>query len=521
MPGQKSTFGDEAVEQPNQARSTFGDEPVQNVSRETPTAPQNRTPGFLQSLYGNTIGPIVDTGKAIAQRGGPAVLNEMLENTKQGLEDFRNNPNPGVSDYLHAVPLVGQPLGQIADQLKEGNYGGAAGGALGLGLSAMAPKAFGAARTGAADLIRPNPETALTKGLKYVPPEPAELQQAMAHVQQAHGKPIGGVKDILSAAPKAIEAHQNALDDYINKASLLGTKVNGDVIVNATRDFIPETMWLENPQKAQAIMNDVQQAYGGKQFDPSEFRQFLREKNANANSLYSKLPSAQAIADLSGTNPALAAKQATGIRNEMYSAIDPNTQGAGPRSIQRGSGNIQEMKAAAEGRLQPSIEEKPTRKIGGAGKFISGIANVPAIPFRTPEHNARVMGDIAHPFIGPTDANIRTAFGTAGEPNPLPQHAPFTPYNPPSPFPALPPASTIFGTAPDTSFVRGVNAVPSPPAHSGFALPEAKTNLVPPDPYDLSGPWTPGNTPHSYPEGNPLIKKRGTLFPEVLPPEGR
>lgn len=99
--------------------------------------------GFFHSAYSAGVQPIVDTVKSIAAKGGPAVLNDLVESTIGKLNAYRDNPTPTPHDYLESVPLVGTPSAKIYDQVKEGNLSGALGTLGGTVASFFLPEALG------------------------------------------------------------------------------------------------------------------------------------------------------------------------------------------------------------------------------------------------------------------------------------------------------------------------------------------------------------------------------------------
>ena len=151
---------------------------------ESPQA-QPEQPGFLSRLYQNTVGPVADLvgdySKHVQENqpkyglasGFPAVA-QTLSDVGSGIVGSTSNAVNKTGDalkkgdYIHAlqqapgvVPLIGPSAVQVGEDSEKGNYGGALGGALGLGLSMAAPKII----EGAGRLIKapagPIAETAL------------------------------------------------------------------------------------------------------------------------------------------------------------------------------------------------------------------------------------------------------------------------------------------------------------------------------------------------------------------------
>lgn len=153
------------------------------ASSASPKQPEQ--PGFLSRFYQNTVGPVADLvgdySKHVQENqpkyglasGFPAVA-QTLSDVGSGIVGSTSNAvnKTGEAlrkgDYIHAlqqapgiVPLVGPSAVQVGEDSEKGNYGGALGGALGLGLSMAAPKII----EGAGRLVRapaaPIAETAL------------------------------------------------------------------------------------------------------------------------------------------------------------------------------------------------------------------------------------------------------------------------------------------------------------------------------------------------------------------------
>jgi len=98
------------------------------VTPETPKAEPEK-PGFFGRAYEAGIAPIVDTVKAVAERGAPAVASDVIGGVVRGAQGLaRGEYSP--YDVLNAVV----PVERVASDIREGNYGGAAGTVVGTAL---------------------------------------------------------------------------------------------------------------------------------------------------------------------------------------------------------------------------------------------------------------------------------------------------------------------------------------------------------------------------------------------------
>lgn len=88
-------------------------------------APKPEPPGFFERGYDATIGAIVGTGKEILSKGAPRVVDEMgtaIKNRYVANPQQTNNPFARATDAV-----VGPVVDLVAEDIKSGNYLGAAG----------------------------------------------------------------------------------------------------------------------------------------------------------------------------------------------------------------------------------------------------------------------------------------------------------------------------------------------------------------------------------------------------------
>ena len=317
-----------------------------------------------------------------------------------------------------------------------------------------APRAIPGAVRAVRGLTKLNPEVATERAWRPGPADsdfPKIAPQAVSEVK-TFGRPnVRTNAGTIEAAGPAIEAHQNALEGWMNRARQAGVTVSGDDIVRATEAAIPQTMKLESPAEAARLVEQARQAYGGRRFSVDDFRQYLREKNSGQQSFYGKSNSAQQAGITSGTPAAIEKAQGDAIRDVLYRALDPEGEGAGPRQIQERTGSVINLRKAAERRSNAITGEKAVRPIEGAGNFMSGLGRLIGFPFHGDVPNS--LGRMAHPFQGPSDALIGKLYGQTPEAQPLPA-PPSSNYPTIGPARQLGPAVTRVGPIPDATSVN-------------------------------------------------------------------
>ncbi len=283
-----------------------------------------------------------------------------------------------------------------------------------------------------------------------------------------------------SATEETIGKLQGGLNQWINRAENSGVKISGDGAVKAAYNAIPDRMKLEDPKQVIAILKKVDQAYSGKSFTPSQFRDFLRTGNASDSPFYNKSLAGQGTSELAG-NPAAIDKAVTDWqREELYKALDPEQGGARPREIQERTGAVINLRNAAERRRGSINIEKPGTGLEGLGRIATG-----GLAFKAP-----VKGIIAppvsllHPFQGPTDALIERLFKHAPEGRPIP--LPEGDYPLHNPQLRLPPPGTVaqgtppINAAPGTAQTTVLNSSGQPiPAEGGLYDALTRRNLEP------------------------------------------
>jgi hypothetical protein len=294
------------------------------------------------------------------------------------------------------------------------------------------------------------------------------------------GKPKLGAGDLrVGSEPinTAIGNMQAGLDQWLDRARTAGVKIPGDQIVNATKQAIPDLLWTRDPQTAQSLVGEAQQAFGGKTFTPDQFRDWLKTENGTLRSFYNRAAPVQGAAEQAGTPSAIEEAQANAIRNELYQYLDPEHNGAGPREIQRRTGNLYKLRDAAERRYNSILGEKPVTPL-------SSLAT-PAIALTklVRGYPSEALGSLLHPFQGPSDALITDLYRQLPEGADLP--LPSTPVNPPGTR-QLGPATSPIGVSgvivPDIAGAaqRDAAALNPPTAPYGGGRPPAGPLKLPP-----------------------------------------
>lgn len=356
---------------------------------------------------------------------------------------------------------LGEDLGNLA--------GGAAGGLLGEPVVAGMSTAY----RKATDL---RPDVAIEKIWRPAPADsdfPQVTQDAVADVKTYGGTRVRTNADVKVAADQTIQALQSQLDQWLTQARTRGTRVSGNDIVRATHDAIPETMWLEDPAGAKGLVEQARQAYGGKQFTTDQFRQYLKEKNAGSAGFYGKSEARQQTGVTGGTPEAVEKIQGDAIRETLYRALDPQGNGAGPREIQTRTGQVYDLRNAADRRMNAITGEKT---VSGA-QTMQRLAGIPGKLFHGDAEGA--FNSVMNPGQGTSDPMISRLFEQTGSAPPLPR--PSGVVRNLNPNRALGPGGAgpfqQGPITPDASFVRSAPAMPAPPNQR--ALPPASNIQVP------------------------------------------
>ena len=401
-------------------------------------------PPLPAGLTGPMAGEENSIGGAGNEPGLPAIVNQGLHQLGHAIPAFANSWKRGASDVIEgtektlsplAIPallaapattiagfaggtgggMAGRAMAKSAGASPEtsdliGDIAGIAGGGAGGAAGALGSRA-------ARPLFRLNPGVAVNKVWRPQPGEtnfPSVTPSAVSEIKTFAGQPRGNA-DITAGIQPTIEAHQRALEGYLDRARELGTRIPGDSIVQSAARAIPETVAMEDPEGTARYIQNLTRAYGGRDFSPDEFRQFLREKNAASGPFFGQTPAGQSSSSMAGASPALRAAEASGIRESLYNALDPENEGWGPREIQRRTGTVKELEDAAQRRQNQITQEKPLTPAGAFGNILTGPVRM--LKLGRPDLAFTAMG---HPFIGPSDAIIRQLGREAPGAPPLP-----------------------------------------------------------------------------------------------------
>ncbi|HVW86456.1 MAG TPA: hypothetical protein VHB50_17340 [Bryobacteraceae bacterium] len=493
---------------------------------------------------------LVQTGKGIAGmftgESERAMGQQNLDLWQKAKNAYNHGDYTGAAAHalnyaLNGIPglQLGSALDEAGEKFQRGDVGGGIGHTLGvatnIAIGAKGPNIVDLAMRAPATVgavFEAHPDIALVKALRPTPSDAnfiERLPDARADVAAA-GK-VTNNETLLKTAAVARDMNRQAWEQWASPARDAGLQAAGAPIVQATVKSIPETLWREDPQQAQRIVDTARQAYG----DPLDVRTLetlLKEKNAELNAFYARAEGKQNAAVQSGSPEAVVKAQRDAIADSLYKLLDPQNEGAGPKEIQERYGAIRALEDAATRRRNSIIAEQSVSPAGKAVKVAQAAGKL-----------AKLDPEAAVDTLGGSDSLIRRAFANTGPARPLPTPgAAGTPLGypgsmpparqlaagpvvtpvpedssfvrsvpaqpaPPNPARALPPASTIFaGPAPDDSFVRGVPAQPTPP-NPTRALPPAATIFAGPAPDD------------SFVRGVPAQQPFRTGFPQgALPP---
>lgn len=317
-----------------------------------------------------------------------------------------------------------------------------------------------------------------------------KASQAVGKVigSKGYSRPIVEANNLKVNAPaidKAISTVQAALDPYLDNARNLGVQIQGDHLVVATKNAIPDLMWTRDPQGAQALVDEAQRAFGGKQFTPDQFRDWLKTENGTLRSFYNRAAPIQGAAQQAGTPSAIEEAQADTIREQLYKAIDPENNGEGPRQIQKRTGNLYKLRDANERRANSISAEKPTSNLLGLANTAKTLKVLVGDP------SAAAAG--LHPFRGHSDALLTELYRQ-------------TPLGADLPTPTQVTPRALLGSAP---------IITPPPANMGGWDPETRT-FTPSPIHVTTGPPITGPANRTLPP--PTIKAPPVDF-EATPPE--
>jgi hypothetical protein len=326
------------------------------------------------------------------------------------------------------------------------------------------------------DAFKVDPRIALTRGLRPTPSNegfPKAVPQSIAGIKASNPgfvpKVENGELNLAPAANKAIEAHNAALEPYLQRAE--GTTVPHEPIVRATQRAIGEMLPSEQGPSAQRLVDRAEQDFS--ELGPRQMLERLRLINQRLSSYYNRNSAGQSalLADIPDN---VLKAQAEAIRETLYNHLDPENAGAGPRDIQARAGHIIDIRDAANRRGNAIVAEQPLTAFGKVWDPIKGFVRslIPALP--TGSGIAYAEGS-----EGRSLPHLRRAFNAVDEqypafPQPDNPHLPgsFSPFTPVAPVSRqLGPASTIMLPSGQGQLAQSAATVASPASTQPFVDP--------------------------------------------------
>lgn len=239
--------------------------------------------------------------------------------------------------------------------------------------------------------------------------------------EQALGRPIQSVDDLLEATKLAKKNVRAEYDAYAGPMRERGSLVDGNVVADLMEKSIPSKVKLENPDLAARLVARAQ-SYR-KAFPLEEAEVLLKETNADLDSFYSKYPMAQRKALLADPEAALLDAQGKAWRDAIYKTIDSDTQGAAARAINRRYGALMDLEDAAVRRANVAKRQQPESLSEQIGS-VRAAADMARGTYKVFQGDLSGAADIAAARAGrstakflkeqqTTDALIRRAFSNA------------------------------------------------------------------------------------------------------------
>lgn len=392
------------------------------IWQDNGNTPQSGSASFLdkaQDAIGRTAGTAVSDITGIP--GGIYSLATSPVETLKGMFASESGMRPkaperqpsGVLDRLRFAMAGGQP--ENTPTMRAPDMGApelvghvASAGLLGAGIKAgiKAPGAF-----------RSDPRVATVRALRPTPSNPdfAEtLPQTLSTIKAANPgyRPVveNGQLNLIPAAEKAIQAHQEALEPWMQRME--GTRVSGAPIVEATRRATTGMLPSEGGS-AQSLIGRAGVDY--QDFTPQELRDRLSLLNQRLSSYYHQAPGKQSAA-LADIPDAVLKAQRDAAADTLYRHLDPENEGAGPRLIQSRTGNLIDLRDAALQRNNAITAEQPLTPFGRMMEPLRPLIR------RVPVVNRLALGDnggsglsFAEGSQGRSLPLLRKAFNAVGE----------------------------------------------------------------------------------------------------------
>ena len=192
---------------------------------------------------------------------------------------------------------------------------------------------------------------------------------------------------------------------YVDSAEAHGLLLNGDQVATAQKAAIPAQFEYENPELAAKMKSDIDDAYKGKQLKPSQIQQFLETNNAKLKGYFDAKSDVQNAQALTQAQKSITLAQQDAYHDLLYKSIDPATEGANVRELQKRYGVLAEggkyLDVLRDKQAMSPSSVGPLQKVRTGldryGKIldlehpIQGLKNL--IPEETPEKKlVRAMG---------------------------------------------------------------------------------------------------------------------------------
>lgn len=276
---------------------------------------------------------------------------------------------------------------------------------------------------------------------------------ALADIKTYGNPKAGTVKDTFEAAQPTIGRLQTAMNAWVDYGMQHNAQLDGDILVNAAQQAIPDLIWQRDPATANAIVSEAQSAFGGKRFPVDRVRDWLR--TGNSSKFYSQAGYKQNAAAQAGTAPAIEAAQTKAMRNALYPLLDAANDGAGPREVQSRTSAVIDARNNASRRMPQVAGEGGASKLEGAANVLTAGARVIGAPFQN-QDIASSFRQLMNPMEGKTNGMLRALYGQLPEAAPIPMPPEIAPGGPTTPIvPGYNPRQLPKGTAP---FTQGTSA---------------------------------------------------------------
>lgn len=223
-------------------------------------------------------------------------------------------------------------------------------------------------------LFKVDPHVAINRSLRPVPSNPdfsQRMPETLASIKAMNPgftpAVVNGELNLAPAINRTINAHQDALEPWL--ARMEHTKVSGAPIVEATQKAVREMLPTEQGN-AQALIDQAKKDYTD--FTPRELRARLAMLNQRLASFYGQSPNRQSAA-LADIPEAVLKAQRDAVADTLYTHLDPENMGAGPRLIQSKTGDLIDLRDAAVRRQNAIVAEQPLTSFGKFADPIKGF----------------------------------------------------------------------------------------------------------------------------------------------------